>query len=289
MIFKDIIKTLKINHYIKNIVVFVPLLFSINFFNIKLCLNTLIIFIAFCLISSAVYILNDIIDIKNDKIHPIKKNRPIASGKITINQAIFILAILLITSCFIAYQINTVSFFIILSYFILNIFYSIKLKNIPLVSATCIAIGFILRILSGCASINVAPSPLVVLMTFFLSCFFTFSKRKLELELIKENSIRQSLKEIDIETIKQFILINAVLSISFYITYVLDDTAIQRANTQYLYVTVIPFTLIIYRLFLLVNSKKITDDPIVYIEQDKILKWLFLFYFVVFAIVLANN
>ena len=284
---KMIMNLLKVNHYIKNIVVFVPLIFSMNFANQHLFFISMFMFFAFCIISSAVYIMNDIFDIENDRKHPVKCKRPIASGKISLRLAIFILLILVVGSFILSYIINFKCFLMVLLYFVLNIFYSVSLKNIILIDAVCIALGFIFRIVAGCFAISVIPSPLVILMTFFVSQFFTFSKRKLELQLTDyTNEARKSLKGLNTVLANQFILINAVLSISFYITYVLDSVTIKRAGTEYLYLTVIPFTLIIYRLFLLVNSQEINDDPIIYIENDKILKYLFIFYLIILLTVL---
>lgn len=286
--FKDIIKLLKINHYIKNAIVFVPIILSLNFVNIKLVGVSFIMFFAFCLISSAVYVMNDIIDIENDKKHPIKCNRPIASGKVSIKLACFILLILMSSSFALSYFINFKCFLMVILYFVLNIFYSIWLKHISLVDAVCIAIGFIFRIVAGCFAIKVFPSPLVILLTFFVSQFFTFTKRKLEIQLTKpESQSRLSIKNIDVNLAGQYILINAVLSISFYIMYVLDSDTMQRAGTTHLYLTVIPFTLIIYRLYLLVNNSCINDDPIIFIEQDNVLKSLFVFYVLVLICVLT--
>ena len=286
---RNILKTFKINHWIKNLTVLVPLFFSMNFLEPNLWPKALIMAFAFCLISSAVYILNDLIDIEKDKLHPIKKNRPIASGKISKNLAIFLLIVLTITSCFLSIKTNNVCLIFIISYLILNIFYSISLKNIPLIDASCIAFGFILRIVSGCFAISVLPSPLIILMTFFISMFFTFTKRKLELSLIKDsNNCRNSIKDFDITTANQFITINAVLSIAFYFTYVLDSTTIERAGTQYLYLTTIPFTLLIFRLLFLISTTKIIDDPIHFIENDKTIKWLILSYFLVLILVMTT-
>lgn len=286
--FKDILKTLKINHYIKNLVVIVPLIFSMNLFNLNLLVKTGVIFLAFCCISSSVYIFNDLIDIKKDKLHPIKKNRPIPSGKISKTFAILLGTILFVVSVFLSALLNPLCLFTVIAYFILNIFYSLYLKNISLIDAACIAIGFILRIVAGCFAINVIPSALVIIMTFFISMFFTFAKRKLEFQLIEDNSkCRKSIRNFDINILNQFILINAILSISFYFTYVLDEKTIARAGSDYLYITVIPFTLIIFRLLFLINTSKIADDPILFIEKDQPTKLLFVFYFIVLAIVLT--
>ncbi len=285
---KDIIKTFKVNHWVKNLIVVFPLFFSSKFLNPDLWFNCATIFIAFSFISSAVYVFNDLIDIKKDKLHPIKRNRPIASGKISKGLAAFLMILLIVASSVLSYFLNKLCFLMIVLYFILNIFYSLILKNIVLIDAACIAIGFIFRIVAGCFAIFVLPSPLVILLTFFLSMFFTFSKRKLELKLLDEKTeCRTSLKGLDSSLVAQFILFNAILSVAFYFTYVLDASTIERAGTKYLYLTTIPFSLIIFRLLLLVNVSKVEDDPIYFVEKDIYLKWLFLFYIVTLIFVLS--
>ncbi len=284
---QSFLKMLKVNHYIKNLVVAVPLLFSKNFVHIDLLLNTIYIIVAFCFISSCVYIINDLIDIKKDRLHPVKCKRPIASGKISIPVAVSTCVLLFILSSVISCLVSPFCLLFILLYLVLNILYSFVLKNIIIIDIACIALGFIFRILGGCFAISVLPSPLVILLTFFLSMFFTCTKRKLELQVMNnDSSARASLKDIDLNTINQFILINAILAISFYFTYVLDEETIRKAGTPYLYITVIPFTLILFRLFLLINTSKIADDPIIYLEKDTTIKWLFVFYFVTFGILL---
>lgn len=279
---KAILTTFKVNHYIKNALVFIPLIFSLNFFNLKLFGNECIMFISFCLISSAVYILNDLVDIKGDKQHPIKCKRPIASGKISEKLAKILLIFLFVTGTFLASFLNFKCILIVVLYFVLNVFYSFKLKNIPLIDAACIALGFILRVVSGCAAISVIPSALIVLLTFFSSMFFTFSKRKLEIDLLN-STCRESIKQFNPRIADQFVLINAILSISFYITYVLDGTTVERVGSEYLYLTVIPFTLIVFRLLFLVNLQSVSDDPMHFIENDKTIKFLFVFYLLVFT------
>ncbi len=283
---KEILKTLKLNHYLKNIIVFIPLLFSKNLFNTDLLFKSILAFVSFCLISSVVYIMNDIIDKENDRKHPVKCNRPIASGRLPIWVAIFVLVILFTISCTIACFIGISTLGIVLMYLLLNIFYSIKLKKIALIDAACIAFGFILRVLAGCTAIAVIPSPLVILLTFFCSMFFTFSKRKLEIKLITEKSkYRASLKDFDENLINQFVIINATLSIAFYFTYVLDIQTIERAGTDLLYITVLPFTLIIFRLLFLINKAN-NDDPIHFFEKDSTLKILFIIYFIILIFII---
>lgn len=280
-LFKNIKDILKTKHYIKNFVVYLPILFSMNLTNYSLLVKECIMFAAFCLISSSVYIINDLIDIEQDKLHPVKCKRPLANGQISKNFAVILLIFLFAVSLFLGYRLNIYCFLALLSYFILNIFYSLKLKNIVIIDVVCIAFGFILRILSGCAAIWVVPSALIILLTFFVSLFFSFSKRKLELKVIQNKEfLRNSIKNCDEKILNQFILINAVLSIAFYFTYVLDEKTILRAGSEYLYITVIPFTLIFFRLLYLINLETQKDDPIIFIENDFQLKILILIFFI---------
>ena len=284
---KDIIKTLKVNHYVKNLIVVVPLLFSNNITNLPKIINCAWIFIAFCFISSAVYVLNDLIDIEQDRKHPIKCNRPIASGRLSKTFAIILCVLLIVLSSTIALWLAPMCFVAVILYLILNIFYSIYLKKLALIDAACIALGFVLRILSGCFAISVVPSALVILMTFFASMFFTFSKRKLELQITDSNNRREALQTFDTSVVNQFVVINAILAISFYMTYTLDGETMLRAGTNFLYLTSIPFTLFVFRLLLLVNTANVGDDPIVFIENDVQIKFLIILYFVVLFVVLV--
>ena len=158
---------------------------------------------------------------------------------------------------------------------------------IPIIDVVCIALGFILRILVGCGVILVIPSPLVILLTFFTSMFFTFSKRKLEYNLIRDKKgCRKSIKEYTEPLLNQFVTINAVLSIAFYFTYMLDPSTIQRTGTEYLYITVIPFSIVVFRLLFKTYTCSDNDDPAEFIYKDKMLKVLMLLYLIILLIVL---
>lgn len=284
---KSIIKLLKIKHYVKNIVVFIPLVFSLKFLELNATLEAIIAFIAFDLIASAVYIFNDILDIENDKLHPVKKFRPIASGEISIPLAWILFVLFVIASFVVAFAVNKLVFLSIFLYLILNIWYSLQLKSLPIIDAVGIALGFILRILAGCSAILVVPSPLVILLTFFTSMFFTFSKRKLEYKLLDDKGLcRKSIKGYNETLLNQFVMANAVLSIAFYITYMLDSTTIQRTGSEYLFITVIPFTIIIYRLLFKIYTANDNDDPAEFFYHDKTLKILIFTYLIILFIVL---
>lgn len=284
---KSIINLLKIKHCVKNIVVFIPLVFSLKFLKLNATLEAVIAFIAFDLIASSVYIFNDILDVENDKLHPVKKFRPIASGKISIHLAWILFVLFAISAFIVALTVNKLVFLSIFLYLILNILYSLQLKFLPIIDALGIALGFILRILAGCFAILVVPSPLVILLTFFTSMFFTFSKRKLEYKLLDDKGLcRKSIKGYNETLLNQFVMANAVLSIAFYITYMLDSTTIQRTGSEYLFITVIPFTIIIYRLVFKIYTANDNDDPAEFFYHDKTLKILIFAYLIILFIVL---
>lgn len=280
---KNFLKLIRVKHYIKNLVCFVPLIFSLNFTNYQLCIKAGIIFAAFCIISSSIYIFNDIFDIKDDILN--KKNRPLAEGKISISFANCIMLLFLILGLFICAKINVFTLLAAIFYVVLNIFYTIYLKKIEIIDAICIAFGFILRILAGCGAIMVVPSPLVILLTFFISMFFTFSKRRLEFckEGIRQ---RKSVEKFNLELLNQFVCANAVLSIAFYFAYVMDNTVMERAQTSFLYISAIPFTIIIFRLLFLVNTEKQYTDPAEFLYRDKPVKLFFIIYFITLGLIL---
>ena len=287
MTLKTVLQLMKIKHYIKNTIVFIPLIFSLKIINGYDIIPTLFAFISFCLISSAVYVFNDIVDSEKDKLHPIKRKRPIASGLIPLSFAWKLFIFLTLISVMISISVNSLVLISIISYLLLNIWYSLQLKYLPILDVVCIALGFILRILAGCAAIYVPPSALVILLTFFTSMFFTFSKRKLEYQLIEnKQNCRKSIAEYNEALLNHYVSINAILSIAFYFTYMLDSVTIERAGTSYLYITVIPFSIIIFRLLLKIFTCANNDDPSEFIYKDKTIKTLFILYFITLSLIL---
>lgn len=146
---KKYIKLIRVKHYIKNLLIFLPIIFSQRITDITALTKTLITFILFCISTSIIYVVNDIKDIDKDRNHPKKKNRPLASGKISIKQAIkviIILSIILIFGMVIFFRNNAYVMAIILVYIIMNMLYSMNLKNIPILDIAILAIGFLLRV-----------------------------------------------------------------------------------------------------------------------------------------------
>ncbi|HZW37929.1 MAG TPA: decaprenyl-phosphate phosphoribosyltransferase [Ignavibacteriaceae bacterium] len=182
---KNYFNLLRVPQWIKNFFVFAPLVFSKHLFDIHYVIPSLQGFIIFCLVSSIVYILNDIIDIEADRAHPKKKFRPIPSGAVSKATAIILGVILFVIMIASLYFIGNSNYtIVVLSYFILNAFYSMSFKHIVLLDIFSIAAGFMLRVISGAVIISVPISSWLILTTMFLSLYLGVMKRYSELEIV---------------------------------------------------------------------------------------------------------
>ena len=172
------IKLIRLNNWIKNLFILLPLFFSGEFFNSIKFINTFYVTLSFSLVTSFVYIINDIFDIEFDKIHPEKKNRPIPSGKISVKQSLILGVCLLSIGLIGIWNISFNSFFLTVFYIILNLLYSIKLKQISILDFIIVAIGFVLRILIGGEIGNIELTQWMIVLVFLLSLFIAVSKRR---------------------------------------------------------------------------------------------------------------
>ncbi|MBZ4663764.1 MAG: UbiA prenyltransferase [Caloramator sp.] len=184
------IELMRPKQWIKNFFVFGAIIFSKKFLEVESILKVILTFFSFCLISSSVYIMNDIKDLEQDKIHPKKKNRPIASGRVSIKSAIIEMIVLIIVSLSTAFYLNKYLLIILLIYFINNIIYTFKVKHLVLLDVISIAIGFILRVIAGGVVINVELSVWILLCTLFISLFLGFEKRKNELKCLEGDATK---------------------------------------------------------------------------------------------------
>ncbi len=256
---KEYFKLFRIPQWIKNLFVFVPLLFSQNLLKSNLFLITLFAFIVFSFTSSLVYIINDIVDVEADRAHPQKKNRPLASGKISIGKAIIsivVFSILIIASLFF---LNYHFSIFIAAYFILNIFYSFVLKHIVLLDIFSIAAGFMLRVLAGAFVINVEVSSWLILTTMFISLFLGVMKRRTELALSEYDDVavtRKVLVYYSKEFTDQMATVAAAAVIICYALYTVSVRTVTVFGTENLIYTT-PFVVFgIFRYMYLVYMNK---------------------------------
>ena len=234
------IRLMRVKHWVKNAFIFLPLFFAGRITELDLLLNAFIIFIAFSLAASSIYILNDWKDIAQDRLHPTKKNRPLASGTINTKPAIIFAMLLLILSFSISiFVLKDFWATIILSIYVLqNTLYTFKLKNISIVDITLIAIGFVLRVFIGGVVTGIDPSQWIILMTFLLALFLALAKRRDGLMLGGRSleNYRQSLYGYSIQFIDSTLSITAAVVILAYLMYSLSPEITQRLG-NYVYLT----------------------------------------------------
>lgn len=269
---KKYIELIRAKHWIKNLLIFIPLICS-GFINAENVLNLIIGFFSFSFISSFVYIINDIKDIEKDKLHPRKKKRPLPSGKITKKRAILISIILLIASLSFNYiiykEILNVSFYLLLAYMIINILYSMGLKNIAILDIILLATGFIIRVYYGASIINVPVSDWLFLTILNASLFLGLGKRKKE--LINNKDSRKVLKEYNEAFLDKFQYISLGLMLVFYSLWTIEQ------DIKFLSLT-IPLLIIIFMKYCLIIEKSDEGDPTTILYQDKMLLFLCLIY-----------
>ncbi len=268
-------KLLRLPQWIKNFFVFVPLLFSRHLFYQHDFLLTLFGFILFCFTSSIVYVINDIIDVEADKAHPVKKLRPLPSGKISKNSAVVLAVIFALAVGFSLFYVNKFFFWCILSYFILNVFYSFSFKHIVLLDIFSIAAGFMLRVIAGALIINVEISSWLILTTMFVSLFLAIMKRQSELKLFQKTesiSTRKVLESYSLDFTNQMATIAASGVIICYALYTVSSRTVSIFRTDNLIYTT-PFVVFgIFRYMYLVHMSQkgentteimITDVPMI--------------------------
>lgn len=280
---------LRPKEWIKNLFLFIPLFFAGKFFDPPLFFNVLIGFFVFCLIASAVYILNDIKDIELDKSHPVKKYRVLSSGKLSVNKAVVILILLVIFSLIGSYYLNNYFFYLIIVYLIVNIFYSFGFKNISIVDLFLVSIGFIIRIVSGGVLANVPITEWLVIMVMLLSLFLVLGKRRNDLYLQEDEHIplRKSSATYSVAFINSSLtMLSAVLLVS-YIMYTVSEEVQLRMGSQYLYITslFVVAGILRYLQILLVENKGGSPTSIIY--KDKfiiftVFGWLITFWLLLY-------
>lgn len=177
-------KATRPRQWIKNFAVFAPIVFTGQLFNIEAFGQTLFAFIVFCLLSSSSYLLNDVLDIERDRLHPFKKLRPIASGAVTKFQALLFSGILFLAGIFISFKIGALFFFIALLYSVLHFLYSVVFKHIPILDIIVIASAYFIRVLAGEVATGFFITIWLRLTVFSLSLFLAIGKRRCELTLL---------------------------------------------------------------------------------------------------------
>ena len=270
----DYIKLIRVKHYVKNILIFIPLFFSGQILNSDKVIMCLLGFISFSFVASSIYIINDINDIEKDKLHPEKKKRPLASGRVSKKEAYLLLMIMLlitiIIDTFMLKNNNYNYYFILLEllYFCLNIGYSLGLKKVPILDVVILVSGFVIRVFYGGVMTDIEISNWLYLTIMSGSFYMSFGKRRNE--LIKQNDkSRDVLKKYNREFLDKFMNIFLILSVVFYSLWCIDSVTILKFGNEIIWT--IPILLIILMKYNLDIDNDSFGDPVEVLLGDKVL------------------
>lgn len=217
-----VVRAMRPHQWVKNLFVLAPLVFAKQALEVGHFLGAALAFAVFSILSGCVYILNDIVDVENDRLHPSKRHRPIAAGRLPIAAARTALAVLLVGSMVLSFALLPVSFAALgLSYFALNVAYSFALKHVPFVDVACIATGFLMRIVAGAFAIDVPITVWILICTFWLALFLALGKRKHEILQAgqKKSEQRRVLARYQVAHVRVAMLACAVFTGLSYVSY----------------------------------------------------------------------
>jgi len=271
MVVKEIFKSMRPQQWIKNFFIFAAIIFSQNIFNLPLLLKTIIAFVSFCLLSSSLYILNDLKDLEEDKLHPLKSKRPLASGRLKKSTAFLSFIVLSTLSLILAITLNRYFFMIALVYFFLQVAYSVRLKHVVILDVFVIATGFLIRVVAGGLAIEVTISSWFLICTILLALFLAISKRRHELVLLEDSASdhRPILEEYNPYLLDQMIAVVTASTLVAYCLYTISEETVAKFGTTKLIFTV-PFVLYgIFRYLYLIHQKTEGGSPEVLIIKDR--------------------
>jgi len=265
---------LRPKQWIKNLFIFLPLVFGKKLFIYPVNLRVIIAFFLFSITASVVYLINDIIDIEKDKLHPTKRLRPIASGKLTVREAWIAAAIL--GGVFIASSFLLDIYFgiVVASYIVFNILYSKILKDKVIIDVFCIGVFFLLRIIAGSIIANVQISHWIIFMVVLLALFLGFNKRRQELCVLGKEAVshRRALTRYNLYFIDQMVSVITASIVIAYMLYTVDARTVKEFGTNHLMYS-IPFVYYgIFRYLYLIHKIRKEGDPTRILLSDRMMR-----------------
>jgi decaprenyl-phosphate phosphoribosyltransferase len=267
------LKLIRIEQYIKNVFVLSPLFFDGAFDDITLFAKTVLAAITFALAASSIYIINDFFDINEDRAHPIKCKRPLASGKIKIKNALLLQMVLMAVSLGSAYWLSIDLFWVICGYIGMNMLYSKWLKHVAILDINIIAIGFVLRLLAGTAVSGIKLSIWILLITYLLALFLAIAKRRTDIVLAKNgHEVRRNIKGYSLKFVDTTLGILASGIIVCYIFYCISPENQLHYHSSWLYVSIVFVINGIFRYLKLALVHGSTYSPTVIVLKDRFLQ-----------------
>ena len=284
------IKLMRPHHWIKNLFLFLPLFFAGEMFNTEKLLNTAIGFLAFSLMASCIYILNDYKDIDADRKHPVKCKRPLASGIISKQAAIVMCTICFLAGTSISLILMPKFIFVLFIYFFINLGYSLGLKNISILDIILLSVGFVLRVKAGGVITSVAVSQWLVIMFFLLAFFMAVAKRRDDvlIKLQSGSNMRKSIKGYNLEFLNVVLSLLTAIIIVAYLIYTISPEVMERWNTYRLYYTSLFVIAGLLRYLQITFVENNTGSPTKLLYKDRfiqvtLLLWILSFYVIIYT------
>jgi len=286
---KKILILLRPSEYVKNLFIFLPAFFAVQIANMELLPKELLAFIVFSALASAIYILNDFCDIEEDRQHPQKKHRPLASGDISKKTALFLMLGLAFVGILPAAVFLPEAMSIFLIYIGINVIYSFWLKHIAILDIMIIAVSLVLRLLIGAAAANIKLSMWIVLMTFLLALFLALAKRRDDVLIFMETGkkLRKVVGGYNLKLLDVSMAIMASVVIVVYILYTTSTEPILRLHNEYLYLTVLFVIIGIMRYLQIVFLELNSGSPTLIVLKDifmqiTIFSWVLAFVWILY-------
>lgn len=281
------LRLLRIDHWTKNLFIFLPAFFGAGLFVDGVWQDAVWGFFAFSLIASAVYVMNDYIDIDYDRNHPKKKNRPLASGAVQKSTALLLLGIILSVGLALAYWLAPAFFLICIAYFIINFLYSLWLKHIAIVDISIIALGFLFRIFAGGVVTNTPVSNWLIVMTFLLAFFLGLAKRRGEY-LVQTDGLpfRKALEGYNLPFLDASMTVCSTVVIVAYLMYCFSPEVVERIGSDKIYFTAIFVIIGILRYLQLTYVYGRTESPTRALQTDVFLRIVLFAWVAAFGVLL---
>lgn len=285
----NILKILRPHQWVKNTFIFIPLFFGGSLFDMADWTSSLVAFVAFSFAASAIYSINDIVDVEADKKHPKKCKRPIAAGLVSKRQARLLAIILAIAALALPFLLNNWMLSVVIAlYLAMNLCYCIRLKHYAIIDVCIVALGFVMRIVAGGVATDIVLSRWIVMMTFLLTLFLSFAKRRDDVLIMNETGMapRKNTSRYNLTFINQAITITGGVMLVCYIMYTVSPEVIERFNSPNLYMTSFFVILGLLRYIQLTVVDERSGEPTRLVLSDRLIQLIIAGWIISFAIII---
>ena len=285
------LRIIRIRQWVKNFFVLIPVFFGGAMFDASQIVAGILTMLAFCFAASAIYCLNDVIDVEADRAHPVKRFRPVASGEVTVPEAYMLMGVMVVFSIAMLSLLSEWRAVggIVVFYLVLNVLYCIRLKDLAIVDVCVVAFGFVLRILAGGMATDIQLSKWIVLMTFLLTLFLSFAKRRDDVLRMEATGVapRKNTIRYNLTFINQAITITGTVMLVCYIMYTVSPETLANFHNDYLYLTSVFVLLGLLRYIQIAVVDKKSGDPTKVILKDRAIQlivaaWFLAFLFIIY-------